>query len=230
MRTSDQTLINRIIADADRKDHLHDMACQFVARTDAVEKLRWLVFKTALRMEVENNNDLYRGHHTFERVVAKHELEMPITGRNKFLIGYADVVLRFGSTYSFNGEMRISDGWQGGNIKYKWEPCPPDHDDIWRQTDGIKDRIDMMRNQCVLVEVKVHVPPIGELLRQIKLYQSHITDGHAEVKTVVVTCAPIDANYKRELDAEGIKHAYLSPERVRAWHKLAANQIDSLEL
>lgn len=229
MRTSDRTLIDRLINDEDRRDSLHDLACQFIARTDAAEKLRVLAFGTPLYKEMDHHNDSYRGRHTFQRRAIGHEIEMPIMAKNNFVIGFADVMLKFACKHVFAGEMRTAKGWEGGNQLYEWVPCPANIES-WRATDGIENRFDLLDGEPILIEVKVRVPPIGDLLRQMKLYKSHITPSETRVRMVVVTCAQIDSNYKRELSAEKIGHAYLSPERVRSWHDTTKAQSKSLEL
>lgn len=52
----------------------------------------------------------------------------------------------------------------------------------------------------LFVEVKVELPPIGDLVRQIKLYQSYIADG----AWAVVTPAAMSQGYRDALLAEGI--------------------------
>ncbi len=66
--------------------------------------------------------------------------------------------------------------------------------------------------QHVCVEVKIKPVPLGDVLRQIKLYAAYLRASHSEVVWVLVTRYPMREQDIDQLRKEGVHHAQLGEE------------------
>lgn len=164
MHASDRTLIARLgFADPDKRDQLHDLACQYVVQPAAVEAMGLAVVAsdkstTPLRLDPSSRAQ-------FECPISKGE------GQYKTTIGFVDVVLPMGYDYLT-----------------KWHPVP------------------------VFVEVKIAPVGLGEVLRQIRLYEEYV-GGQL---WVLVAAFELSESLVRGLRDEHVKPVQLGP-NFRAW-------------
>jgi len=106
--------------------------------------------------------------------------EVPITtGRdNKYIVGFIDLAVRYS----------ITEPYAMQEINYN--PGPP----VWRNS---------VSYESLFFEVKTTIPSLGELIRQIRMYQQY-TDGK-----FIVVCP--DDRFKEQLTNQGIGFVKYAP-------------------
>ena len=167
MHTHDRTMLARLgFSDPDKREPIHDLACRYLAEPDTVARLIHL-----LGIEhgpVPNHADYgdtectamiaqqVIGHRaTFEWEIAKGYEQYRTT------IGFADLMLEI--------DLRVDHTLVKERRKDRYDRHRKPQWSNWR------DKADDFRHLCRTygIEVKIKPVPLGDLIRQIKLYRSY---------------------------------------------------------
>jgi hypothetical protein len=170
MRSSDRSLITSLgFADPDKRERLHDLACQFLGEGSVAPRLldghRIEVPRRALRKE------------NLEWIDRKYEVHFARNNvRSLTTIGFLDLLIEYG----------IRDTSPGG--------------------------LDELYSYFILVEVKIHPVPVGDILRQMGFYQEHMLTGDMTAQwhhSVVATAFDLGPRDVEALYTKGIHHIRL---------------------
>lgn len=170
MRSSDRSLITSLgFADPDKRERLHDLACQFLGEGSVAPRLLddHRIEMPGYTLQKEN----------LEWIDRKYEVHFARdTGRTLTTIGFLDLLIEYGiKHYSRDGTEQLA--------KY-----------------------------LILVEVKIHPVPVGDILRQIGFYQEHMTVGDMTARwhrSVVATAFDLGPRDVAALYTKGIHHIRL---------------------
>jgi hypothetical protein len=161
MHSHDRTLLAQLgFADPDKRNREHDLACQFISRPEVARRLvNWpltTVDTDEGRLELEGErrwwdykSTTYLGY----KFLTKSELEVPIQkGVDRFAttVGFLDVLIHVvscGTSTKF------------GVNKRSWR-CREYHE----SQEGV-----------IGVEIKIQPTSLGDILRQMRLYQEYFT-------------------------------------------------------
>lgn len=179
-KTSDQTLLAKMgFSDPDKKLSEHDLACAYVLRPEIADK----ILNDPNAMEAlavwQIRHDL-GGQDVLPHIqdlTVKAErggVEVPVVkGENQYLqyVGFVDAVLPFTISATVGGWESPGAGWHADDgpdpVECSRRSLPVDHPD----TDGLVYRTrETRRSWWIGIEVKIREVPLGDALRQIKLY------------------------------------------------------------
>jgi hypothetical protein len=192
-------------ADPDHSDSIHDLACQYLGQPEQMAALDdimpWAKRFEQERKQLQSERDdvppiSYTA--TYEYLLANEWLERPTKP-------YGRAIPRRGNTIGFLDLIIVK--------KY---PIPGScYDDVTNKRGSCWDD----QTHSIVVEVKTHPLSIGDLLRQLKLYQNY----HHANAWVVATTYKINELDKSALDNEDIRHVYLG-QKFQAWAASVQNR------
>ena len=199
MHSHERTMLAKLgFADPDRREPLHDVACQYLATPGAVRRLiRCLAIEHGPEAYAENSGNVDWASQverkvTSHRVNREHEIAKG-SGQYRTTVGFADLVLQL-HVQEHHREVRtrtrnVRDG--RGNLK-------------WSEWSSVADQVDRLHEE-VGVEVKVTPVAVSDVIRQVKLYRSY-----SGVPTwVVATTYQITRADLECLKNERFQHVYL---------------------
>lgn len=199
MHAHERTMLSRLgFADPDRRESLHDLACGYLALPETVSRLVGLL---GLNQPPSAVRDRVYGKQcvaTMSKAVASHEvnLEWEIAkgyGEYRTTIGFADLMLRFYVEKRYSN-VRVNRGDQSSRCGRFRRPD-------WQSSEDYACGDTLNYG----VEVKITRVPLGDLIRQIKLYRSYSgVDRWAAVTAYPLVASDIDC-----LRNEGIEHLRL---------------------
>jgi hypothetical protein len=186
------------LADSDRREPQHDVACQYLATPGAVRRLiRGLGMEHGYKPYAEKSDSEERKSQVLRKVTSQQvtrEYEIAKGwGQYRTTVGFADLVLKLHVEEQHRKAQermrRVPDG--RGNLTWtEWRSVA---DFMWRS------------NKEVGIEVKVTPAGIGDVIRQIKLYRSYSC-----IRTwIVATAYQITRADLEFLKNERFKHVYL---------------------
>jgi len=200
MHAHDRTMLANLgFADPDKRNPLHDLACQYLALPGTADKIVGL-------LGLEHGPEAYReefdccleeGAETRRVRVSHVAFEHPIvkgSGQYRTSIGFADLVLGLDVETERTGVTERRKDYRG----------------VWGRPEKKRDLRSTWR-RLVGMEVKIAPVPIGDVIRQVKLYGSY-TDRQScqEIHRWVVTTAyPISSLDVQCLRNERITHVVL---------------------
>lgn len=206
MRTADQTLVARMgFQDPDKKNVDHDLGCQYLTTPEVCEKLARLLFPQGFQQSGHSGT----GH--VEVPVMKGE------GRYKQYIGFLDarLVLRAELT------TWVTPNWPNSRLVTPGYRLSDHHDPVWPEPGTCKFSCGTIYDRVVhpwkvrmdaACEVKIHPQPMGDVIRQMKLYREHLERPDSQVEMsawVLATRYPVTVHEKATLKSEGITHIRL---------------------
>ena len=198
MYAYERTMLAKLgFADPDRREQMHDVACQYLANADAIVRfIRHLGIEHPPK-PWQGSWDNIEQMSLLSRQVVSNEVtcEFEITkgiGQYRTTIGFADLVLTLNVKERHSSiKRRQHDGWH--RTGYIWSDWQDVEDDTYcdRHRYGI--------------EVKITPTATGDVIRQVKLYRSYsgIRDW------TVVTAYDLSANDIASLQNENIRHLRL---------------------
>jgi hypothetical protein len=240
MHTHDRTFISSLgFADPDKHEPLHDLACAYISLPDIAKKIMGkeptsgeAKFQNTTVVGNGGTSDEYRciWTGTLRRgVTYAHSLEVPIVkGEGKFqtTIGFVDAVLQRNAESRFYGTCQpLERDWDvdGERAWKSKEPYSVDGDggdELWGAVPAkLRPKSYSDEQLIVGVEVKIRSVPVGDLLRQLKLYMGHVGRGFSIERVdrwVAVLRYNIDDDYYRTLESEGV-HVVRLGEAFGAW-------------
>jgi len=214
MHSHDRTLLSRLgFQDPDHKSSKHDLACQYLAAPEQARRLADILFSstTGVRPYADDNSwekgvEQYKivGQETVSVRVMGTCLEFPLTkGQAQYLtvIGFLDVLM----------EVRLSGKMDGMKLVGTVE-TPIQQNTHWS-------------DQNVVIEVKTQAMPVGDILRQFRLYGQYFPGVSKWVLATTYRMSDIDKN---TLKAEGITHIRLG-ESFASWAARMSDSKDTCE-
>lgn len=227
MHAHDRTLLASLgFADPDKRNPLHDFACQYLALRENHERLAGMVAPldapnasvvegSAFKFSPEGvYQERFRFVETQSMELRKPTLEFPISkgeGKYKTSVGFVDVVLPHVNKIVRRGVLFEVSGGARANER--------DH------------VAEIERRVTVYVEVKIGRASAAEVLRQIGLYREHVPSfdddgvpgpgrGAERVlqtfRWLLATPYTIDRTDKATLEGAGIRHILLG-EKFQRW-------------
>lgn len=214
MHSHDRTLLSKLgFSDPDKHNPLHDAACAYLAEPEQAARLAKMGSVPMPSASIKNNGP-YFSQCTIEKAEANPdssslwlpqewhavdiqvELEHPITkglGQYSTTIGFVDLLIEFSSKVRVSGWL-----WENGTKIYG--------DNHW----------DTVRNRLVITEVKIGEVPVGDVLRQLKMYHGYIPVRETYCGTwsvnptlILATTYPINTVDAAVLARENITHVRL---------------------
>ena len=212
MHSHDRTLISSLgFADPDKKEPLHDLACSYLTEPDVI---RSVFGKPKHRVgfdvdgliddEMEGGPFALDGRSEWKQSY-NTKLEVPLLkgeGKYQTTIGFVDALLFRHELPTFDGKRQKLEYIAG-----KWTRVGKVKPFQGSTLVGAYNENDV-GFWVIGVEVKIQPVPVGDLLRQFRLYQSHVGTGFsvAEVtEWVAVLYYDIDDSYVSTLTNAGIR-------------------------
>jgi len=201
MQTHERTMLARLgFADPDRREPLHDQACQYLTSRQMTTRLaRLLGVEHGPLPWRRDRGDRLRIAMLAQRIVrARANIEVEISkGQDRYrtTIGFADVVLEFDLQVEQTHAQERCRQWHGLQRQCSWS--------AWQ---SIKDEA-FPHRLAYGIEVKIKPVPLGDLVRQIKLYRSY----SGVKRWIAVTAYPLTSSETASLHNEGILHMRLGP-------------------
>lgn len=200
MHAFEKTMIARMgFSDPDRRDPLHDLACQYLMLPNIVTRLAKHIgiHETSVEQSSDWGVDEFRWLLTRTMIAHQAQTEWVISkgyGEYRTTIGFADVLLAFTvQEVDTNTVMRK-------RVRHE------DNSYVWTEWSRREDASRKKEFRCG-VEVKIAPVPIGDLVRQIKLYRSYGGGDFWIAATAYdLTRAAVDT-----LRNENIHHVRLGP-------------------
>ncbi len=202
MHSHDRTLIASLgFLDPDKDNRTHDLACAYLAQGEVVAQLVGAPRKIDVRVKTKLDTGSRFGRSYEGRLwtEARYEtrLEVPILkGQAQYqtTIGFMDALIQTTVVLHNDAPVYFDDGSkaEGGALMYEFLP------------EGMRLPLDAV----VGVEVKINPVPVGDLLRQLNLYRSHIGSGFSIAcvdRWIAALRYDIDAPYADALKSEGIE-------------------------
>lgn len=190
MHSHDRTLIARLgFDDLDKKDPRHDLACQYLALPENVARI---IEATNPSIEEFQGCDPRLIGVTFslcdpDRDIIPIRLEFPISkgdGQYKTTIGFADIVICY--------------------IERRRRKVEYEYDGVsWVESDKVTESCGIRK---AMIEVKISIGPIGDVLRQVNLYKNYL-DSLGRV--ILATAYDISESDAATLRREGVSHVRL---------------------
>ena len=207
MHAHDRTMLARLgFADPDKSDSRHDRACQYLSMPSTIHRIVHLLDlekdPAAYQWKDSRSEETGTEHRSLARF--RVTCEYPIVkGSDQYRtsIGFADLVYGFDILTE-----RI------GRTERDFEP----HTKTWGPSRELPDSCHHERVD-VGVEVKISPVAIGDVIRQIKLYQTYTDDwtrgvsswNRTAIHWVVATAYPVPALDVQSLGNERILHLLL---------------------
>lgn len=215
MHSHERTMLAKLgFADPDRREPLHDLACQYLATPDAVRRLiRCLEIEHGPRLIEWNSETEAEASIKASTVVnnrVQHEFEIAKGyGRYRTTVGFVDLMVDLLVKQQHSNIKRRRRRFSGGFGAGVWSD--------WQAIDDyeFRDRVSFG------VEVKISPAPLGDVIRQVRLYRSYscVKDW------VVVTAYALTVPQVRSLNNERIRHVRLG----QRFHDYLASQDVSKE-
>jgi hypothetical protein len=205
MHSQKRTMLASLgFADPDRREHLHELACQYLATPDALRRLIKHLGLECGPIPDEVSGESVESSQVYREVTSRqvrHEYEIAKGfGAYRTTIGFADLVV------TFDGEARhvhVRQRKQLGNSGAR----PVE----WSDWQSVPDYTYPTRTQYG-VEVKITPTPIREVIRQVKFYRSYSGIDN----WIVATAYGLDSSDVALLANENIRHIRLG-ERFREY-------------
>lgn len=213
MHSHDRTLLSSLgFADADKADSRHDLACQYLAEWDNHEKIAKAVGKrdSFIFVSAEDHLDHCLKTTHPEEMLGRDILAM---GRDEQVRAMCELYgsPRFESIVSKGeGQYRTTVGFidlilpfykkQTRNVRYQHYPISKDC--------VVAD----FRRSAILVEVKVNPVGVGDLMRQVGLYNQHassVVSSGVAIHWAVATAFPMSVGDLAVLRSNNIHHIRL---------------------
>ncbi len=238
MHSHDRTLLSKLgFSDPDKQNPLHDAACAYLAETEQSARLGQLFFNeptteasvhkgetkgcfcshdcrcwASCAVEVAEENlsvtELLVPQEWIVRPEATLELHLTKgTGQYATTIGFVDTYVRAFRSVRYTGRRRHHIDAKIVNDECEWRRWTTEPFDGWLASGDID----------ILVEVKIARVPVGDALRQLKMYReyfelmlsSQYPRRYATPATILATAYPINTVDAAVLTREGIKHVRL---------------------
>lgn len=214
MHSHDRTLLASLgFADPDKRNPLHDFACQYLALRENHERIAGMAMPLDApgvrcdRCFPEANQHgrgrpwEYRCEASQRHVLAEPMLEFSVSkgeGKYKSTIGFVDVVLPCDVKVELRGTVRLM---EGGKVIVE-RPYSDSYD----------------RLMSAFIEVKIGRASAGDVLRQIGLYREYvdIENYYDTPPWFLATPYAIDRTDKATLESAGIRHILLG-EKFQRW-------------
>lgn len=155
------------------------------------------------------------GEAQFIRRGAGADLEELLTTASGFAVGYLDVVIRSTGLWSCVQQFSSSCEAEFGRDKCckNLELRNGRLENAWFNVSEHSHRVERTTYDRTAIEVKVHFPGVGEVLRQINLYRAHFRADHWVLATPQ-TLRNVDI---RALNDADIQYIRVGGERFDAW-------------
>lgn len=244
MHSHDRTLLARLgFSDPDKKDPRHDLACQYLALRENQERLAEMLFLGPLRAKQVKGYKFWTGgverpsRNVRSTLLPMHAdravLELPVSkgvGQYKTTVGFVDVSFTWHLEEVIEGEMlQVSrlrfDPLTNERLPPLAAPCRGE------RVESLEEWVPHSARErhpfWLCAEVKVAPSPVGDVLRQVKLYREHLVESSAgrHPPFVLATVYPMGASDVAALKAERITHIRLGP-KFDEW--VAAREAEAL--
>jgi len=187
-------------ADPDKREPLHDLACQYLASADTVARLVQVLGVEHGPVTTRNSFDNSERAAMVSRQVVGHRVNVESEiakgeGRYRTTIGFADVLLEL--------DLRVEDTHVTERRKDRYDSQGHARWSAWRAMEDSAHHPSLTYG----IEVKIKQVTLGDLIRQVKLYRSYSRVKH----WIAVTAYPLTASETECLRNEGIVHMRLGP-------------------
>ncbi len=199
MHTHERTMLARLgFADPDRREHLHDVACQYLAMPCTLRRLvRCLGIEHESAPYAENSSSDERTSQRIRKVTS-HQVQREFEiakgfGQYQTTVGFADLMIHLQVQEEHHAVRKRTRNVVNGSGNLMWSAWQPvaDHTEWSRESLGI--------------EVKVTPVAVSDVIRQVKLYRSYSKYPRWIVATTFqIACADLAC-----LNNEGLQHVYL---------------------
>jgi hypothetical protein len=235
MHAHDRTLIASLgFADPDKKNRRHTLACQYLAQPEVSLRVlralrpKWFapfnpptdlaVWDQLCEVKVPSSApspavESSRSWCHTDPVAASAQVqigrvEVPITKDRGYLVGFWDVVVGVKRwRYGLNVAIRRHDTGRTETRPCMWTREPKEHPILEWVTER-KTTCSEHDPAALFIEVKAGPCDVGDIARQLALYQSH-APPHLTPVYLVATCWPMSAADKSTLLAKGVHHIRL---------------------
>lgn len=137
--------------------------------------------------------------------VSSVAMEVALSRRGGFLIGFADVVIRYGAAWWRDSHREFLATERAYDVSYSKDRARVVEIQDAAGADCIPERHEERNYGSVLIEVKSRPVDVADILKQIAVYR----DCYMVNACVVATCYPVTATDKSTLKSAGIHHIYL---------------------